>query len=250
MKNKIYALFGEFQNAGIMPHFHETFSIGIFTKGGCRYKIGKKEESIKSGEIRIISPYELHQTYEGKWEYLHFDIDYDLLLDVLRDIKQNDIKKFSLNIKLKNNLLRKKAFDLYKSLNNENLIFEENFLDFAKGIYLNFEKECLIDYKKSKLSGVIEFIYNYYNDTTLSIEKIARIFNLSPYYFVRSFNKHFGITPHRFILSLRVEKAKQMILKTNESFSFIAQMCGFSDQSHMIRIFKKILGYKPGILRN
>ena len=250
MQNSIYAVYGKFQNAGVMPHFHETFSIGFFTKGGCRYKVGQKDEIIKSGETRIISPYELHQTYEGKWEYLHFDVNYKTLLNIIKDIRQDEIINFSLDAKLKNNFLTQKAFELYKHLNEENLIVEEYFLDLAKGIYINFDKECKIDYHKSRLSKAIDYIYQNYADSSLSVEKIAKNLDLSPYYFVRSFNKHFGITPHRFILSLRVEKAKQMILKNDASFAVIAQMCGFSDQSHMIRMFKKILGYKPGILRN
>ncbi len=250
MKNKIIAVYGEFKNAGMTPHFHETFSVGIFTKGGCRYKIGKKEEIIRSGEIRIIAPFELHQTYEGKWEYLHFDIESTFLLNYITDIKQEDLKNFSLNKKFKNESFKRNAFYLYKAIKFDNLIFEEIFLNFAKGIYINFDKECNLEYNKSTLSKAIEYIYSHYGNKNLSVENIAKELNLSVYYFVRSFKKHFGVTPHRFILSLRVEKAKQMILKTNESFSLIAQMCGFSDQSHMIKIFKKILGYKPGILRN
>ena len=250
MKDKIWAVFGEFHNAGITPHFHETFSIGIFTKGGCIYKVGKKEEIVKSGEIRIIAPFELHQTFEGKWEYLHFDIESTFLLKFITDIKQEEFKKFSLNDKFKNELLKKNAFDLYKAIKFDSLFFEEAFLNFAKGIYINFDKECNLEYQKTTLSKAIEYIYANYSDTNLSVEKIAKKLNLSVYYFVRSFKKHFGVTPHRFILSLRVEKAKQMILKTDESFALIAKLCGFSDQSHMIRVFKKILGYKPGILRN
>ena len=249
MKDKILAVFGEFQNAGVTPHFHETFSIGVFTKGGCRYKIGTKEEIVKSGEIRIIAPYELHQTFEGRWEYLHFDIDSTFLLNCITDIKQDEIKKFSLNKTFKNEIFKRNAFDLYKAIKFDNLIFEEIFLNFAKGIYINFDKECHLEYKKAVITKAIEYIFANYNDSNLSVEDIANKLNLSTYYFVRSFKKHFGVTPHRFILSLRVEKAKQMILKTNENFSLIAQMCGFSDQSHMIRVFKKILGYKPGILR-
>ena len=250
MKNNFYAIYGKFHNAGVMPHFHETFSIGFFTKGGCRYKVGKKDEIIKTGEIRIIPPYELHKTYEGSWEYLHFDVDYEFLLNIIKDIKQDDIKDLKLNSRLKNDFLTKSAFRLYKYLNEDDLIIEECFFDLAKGIYINFDKECKIDYQKSRLSKAIEYIYQNYNDTDLSVEKIAKKLNLSPYYFVRSFNSRFGITPHRFIISLRVEKAKQMILKSDFSLALIARICGFSDQSHMIKIFKKIVGYKPGILKN
>jgi len=246
LKTDFYAVFGEFKNAGNIFHFHETFSIGFFTKGGCKYKVGSKDEIIKAGDIRIIPPFELHKTYKGEWEYLHFDIGYESILNFLYpiEIKQNTITHKSFQDKKLFNI----AFELYSNLNDE-LMFEENFIKLCERIYKSFCNVCIIDYKKSKLSKAIEYIFTYWNKNDLTVEEIANSCDLSLYHFTRNFHKLYGITPHRFIMSLRVERAKEKILKTSLPMSVIAYECGFSDQSHMIRTFKKFLGYKPGILR-
>jgi len=247
LKNDINIIFGDFKNAGTMPHFHETYSIGFFTKGGCRYKIGSKENIVNAGDIRIIPPFELHKTYEGEWQYLHVDLKPELILNFLQSVESNtDFLSYKL---INDQTLFHYGFSLYKNMNNP-LEFEESLLYFCERIYKNyFNSFCILDYSKSKLSNAIEYIFTYWNRNDLTVETLAKNCNLSLYHFTRNFSRIYGITPHKFIMSLRVEKAKEKILNTNLPMSFIAYECGFSDQSHMIKIFKKILGYKPGILR-
>ena len=71
---------------------------------------------------------------------------------------------------------------------------------------------------------------------------------VSQYHMIRCFREHFGITPRQFLVSLRVAHAKRLLAEGG-GIAEVAFRCGFADQSHLCRYFKKISGYSPGKLR-
>ena len=255
IKNGISAVYGKFKNAGMVPHFHESYSVGIFTKGVYRYRSGSKDTTIKAGETRVVAPYELHETYAGEWEYLHFDIEPKLLLNVVQDIEQNqNILEPNILATYKDKPIQAIGLELYNSLNNNEILeIERSFSEFTTTLLQSSNSLnliCNLSLDSIKLGRALEYIFSFWNDPHLSVEAIAKEVGFSTYYFTRSFSKEFAITPHKYIQSLRVERAKYKIIKTKDSLAEIAIECGFSDQSHMNRVFKWITGFTPNVLRN
>ncbi|QDT95911.1 AraC family transcriptional regulator [Gimesia aquarii] len=98
----------------------------------------------------------------------------------------------------------------------------------------------------SKLANVREFI-DQSLEQPISLDMLADIANCSRFHFARLFKASMGMTPMAYVSQCRVERAKQLINKNNEwSLSVIATKSGFSDQSHMNRHFKKIIGITSG----
>jgi AraC-like DNA-binding protein len=83
----------------------------------------------------------------------------------------------------------------------------------------------------------------------LDICALAQVVNLSPSYFSRAFKRTLGVTVHRYVMKRRVEKAQQLMLTTAEALSGIALSCGMSDQSHLTRWFRRIVGETPAVWR-
>ena len=83
----------------------------------------------------------------------------------------------------------------------------------------------------------------------LSIADVARECNLSRGYFIRAFAKETGKTPHQWVLEKRTEQARQLMDATDMTLSEIAATCGFADQSHLSRVFLRIVGSSPGAWR-
>ena len=80
----------------------------------------------------------------------------------------------------------------------------------------------------------------------LSVDTIARECSLSRSHFSRAFKQTTGMTPHAWLTKMRVEKAKELILsQPSKPISSIARECGFSDQSHLTRVFTRLLGLPP-----
>ena len=89
-------------------------------------------------------------------------------------------------------------------------------------------------------------------DTNLAfdLKEISNELNINPSYLSREFSKHFdNLSFGEYIRKLRIEKAIDLITTTQYSFTEIAYLTGFSDQSHFTRIFKKYTGKNPSEFR-
>jgi len=102
---------------------------------------------------------------------------------------------------------------------------------------------------RAKLRAVVEYVEEHL-DTSPSLEQLAAVAGLSPYYFARQFKRATGLPPHQYVIARRVERAKQL-LQTGSDFSLaeVAAHAGFSDQSQFSHHFKRIVGVTPGQFR-
>ena len=81
-------------------------------------------------------------------------------------------------------------------------------------------------------------------ESELSIDELCKVANISKYNFIRLFRGRFGITPHKYVLNCRVNRAREELGK-GIAPSEAAQMAGFADVSHLNRNFKRIYGTTP-----
>jgi AraC family transcriptional regulator len=82
----------------------------------------------------------------------------------------------------------------------------------------------------------------------LSIAGAAATCNLSRSYFIKAFKNTTGRTPHRWLLEHRVDRAKELLLRSVPIVD-IALECSFADQSHFTRMFANIMGVPPAVWR-
>lgn len=81
------------------------------------------------------------------------------------------------------------------------------------------------------------------------LDEMAREAHLSRAQFTRRFRARFGSAPGEWLLHLRVENARQMLLESDATLESIARATGFCDAAHFSRAFKKLSGRAPGALR-
>jgi AraC family transcriptional regulator len=82
-------------------------------------------------------------------------------------------------------------------------------------------------------------------DRPIRNEDLATIVRLNPSHFGRAFRNSFGEPPHEYVIRRRVERAQGLMLSTDASLSEIALDCGLADQSHLTRLFRRIVGDSP-----
>jgi AraC family transcriptional regulator len=96
----------------------------------------------------------------------------------------------------------------------------------------------------------LNFIHqNYAMD--ISLADIAGAAHLSTYHLTRVFKKGTGMTPHQYLVQVRVNSARHLLTAGagDRSLAEIASAVGFADQSHLTRHFKRLLGVTPKQLR-
>jgi len=75
-------------------------------------------------------------------------------------------------------------------------------------------------------------------DSELSTKRLAEVCALSRGHFCRAFKQTYGMPPHRWVQTQRVERAMERLSKESCSIVDVAIDCGFKDQSHFTRVFK------------
>jgi transcriptional regulator GlxA family with amidase domain len=83
----------------------------------------------------------------------------------------------------------------------------------------------------------------------ISISKVAQNCNLSRGYFIRAFRATTGMTPYQWLLTERINRARQLLRTSNAPLTEIATACGFANQSHFTRVFSSMAGATPGTWR-
>jgi transcriptional regulator of acetoin/glycerol metabolism len=84
---------------------------------------------------------------------------------------------------------------------------------------------------------------------SMDLAELAAIAGLSVYHFARAFKQTAGVTPHHYLVHRRIERAQEMLARSELPLSEIALAVGFSDQSHLARHFRQTLGVTPGQFR-
>lgn len=83
----------------------------------------------------------------------------------------------------------------------------------------------------------------------LPLEAIARQINVSACHFARLFRRQYKVSPHEYLIGLRIGEARRRLLLTQESVERIASQCGFNSTSHFIRSFGQRTGVTPAQYR-
>ncbi|MFE1298282.1 AraC family transcriptional regulator [Streptomyces sp. NPDC058731] len=79
----------------------------------------------------------------------------------------------------------------------------------------------------------------------VTLEEAARVVRAHPAHLVRAFSAAYGIAPHQYLTSRRVERARRLLLD-GQPASAAATAAGFYDQAHLTRHFRKLVGVTPG----
>ena len=82
-----------------------------------------------------------------------------------------------------------------------------------------------------------------------SVQRLACVSHLSASHFARSFKEAFGVPPHRYVLTRRIEKATTLLRDTDLSIMEIALRTGWLSLGTFGRVFRDITGDNPGAMR-
>ncbi len=86
-------------------------------------------------------------------------------------------------------------------------------------------------------------------EADLTLQELASEVGYSRSHFLRMFHATTGMTPHRYVLKRRVERARQQLEQVEQSIAEVAFRCGFSSQAHLTLAFRKEFGITPAEYR-
>lgn len=110
------------------------------------------------------------------------------------------------------------------------------------------EKRYVSGLTNKKLALVLELIENDLSED-LPLKVLANAAGLSEYHFLRMFKQSTGYTPHQYVISQRIERARELLQKTDLTVTEIAYLLGFSTPAHFTHHFRRKTGFTPTEIR-
>jgi len=101
---------------------------------------------------------------------------------------------------------------------------------------------------RQALRRVLEFV-DVHLDEDLGLDSLAAVSGLSTDHFARAFRESTGEPPHRYLVHRRLERALRLLEVSDRPIAEIAHALGFTDQSHLTKLFRRHFGVTPGRVR-
>jgi two-component system response regulator YesN len=184
------------------------------------------------------------QSLADRLEPLSFDgkLIFDCYMEVV-DTFQSGIKNFGIEFDFPDKNWFRKNYNRYMTM-------KEAFAGLQREIRQMFsrfeESRKMADYKPIRLAK--QYINENYN-TPLTLESVSARIGFNPAYFSTLFKKETDKNFTEYIIEVRIQNAKQLLVQTDKNVDAIAMEVGYSDLKYFSRLFKKITGLNPSEYR-
>lgn len=202
---------------------------------------------VKAGDVMYLSNQEKYSIYitDENYRFVFCDFEFNECIKRKSAVftPKNEFSVESLFVKLLN---------VY---NLQSRTYFQDSLAILYGIYaaiVNSENDVYVSKSiKSKIAEAKKYIDNHYADQALSVFALAKSVDMSEVYFRKLFKNETGVSPSRYIVSVRLKKAKTL-MRDYPFFSIdeCALQTGFSSLQYFSRVFKKEYGIVPSKWRN
>ncbi|ALX94234.1 AraC family transcriptional regulator [Serratia sp. JSRIV001] len=235
-------------------HSHEGFCVGVIDEGAQRFYRTGGEHVAPLGSVILVNADDIHtgsSASEDGWSYQAMYPKPELLAFLSRDLKTvAGATPYFPNPVVQDAGLAgqlRLAFGMMRS--NENRLVKETLVFSAlTWLMLRHGKSRIVPAVQSKAQSQIARIKAFLDDfpeANISLLELAEKAGLSPYYLLRQFQQVTGLPPHAYQIQARLRKGRQL-LKAGNGVLETALACGFHDQSHFHRHFRKSIGVTPG----
>lgn len=225
---------------------YDSFLMMYILKGTCFVTVGSHTMQAMAGQLIFLDCYAPHaygtdSGFEALW--IHFDGP------MARSFYETIVSgKGSLLYPAHPDAIHRSLYDIYDTFRSRAPIAEDQ----ISGTITNILTDLLSSENTQQVSGqtqigISEAIshINKYFYKPITLQELADIAALSPYYFSRVFARETGITPHKYLISTRMANAKFLLKTSLMSVKEVAFHSGFSDESGFCTAFKKQEGMTP-----
>ncbi len=236
-------------------HYHETYALGVIEKGAYQFIHRGVMQRIEQGQILLINPNEVHSgepVDNTGWKYRMFYPSVTLMQQLANEITGEDwLMPFFPTPVINDTTMARQLLHLHHVLEkSENRLKRDTTMRIVLGsLILRHAQEepvsCCTQTEREAVRRVREYLETTYEDNT-SLDELAVIAELSPFHLVRVFKKETGLPPHTYLTHVRVQRAREMLKDNPLSIADVAYATGFTDQSHLTRWFKRMVGVTPG----
>lgn len=256
---------GDGRRACYGKHTHQTFSIGAVTGGRSLYLNGRERRRVGAGTVVIINPEQVHACNPvagdpaacgsdgAAWSYRMLHVDASWLAGLQHELGAGDgvdLRAFATTATT-DPVLYRGLNRLYEALTDataEPLRRQGSAIAFFSELQRRLDP---FPARPVPANGRIERAADFIAENCsapLTLGDVCAEVGLSPSYLIRAFAKRYGMTPHAYLVDRRIRRG-QAQLKRGRAIAEVALDCGFADQAHFQRSFKRLVAATPGQYR-
>jgi AraC family transcriptional regulator len=244
-------------------HSHNWLTVTAILEGRLSVVIGPAEFKLSKGQVALTNAGETHSAVGERVEFVSISISPALISDLLTETGSifNSTEAVFIASVVGDEAITAAARSIIFEMATERVgrasMLEALVRQVAVHLirsHLSVRRSALIELSRAgpvdrRLRRAIEFMHDNYS-RDIPLEEIASTAYLSEFHFARLFKQIMGVTPHFYLANLRIERARALLLESDDPIGEIAVMVGYQSQSHFTKIFKSVTGLTPHAFRN
>jgi AraC family transcriptional regulator len=243
------------------PEYNKSLCVSFIRKGFFEYRVFNGNQEAHIGRILISKPGYEHTTrhidnqpdvttvFEFKKDFLEALKEY--YVDCSWFLKNNDIHAILLNCSVEADYLHHLILRLIQDKNASSLHIDEMVIYLLDKVMNTLSNspvlsipENLKKYHLLTVETAKEFIHQYFSEN-ISLHQLAQHCHTSPFHFSRIFKTVLNLSPHQYLLGVRLQHAKMLITSSEKPVGDIAFECGFNGLEHFATAYKQHFKISP-----
>lgn len=236
-------------------HFHDYYVIGLIEQGKRELICNHQACVLGPGDMILFNPGDSHacvQQDDGMLDYRAFNISRETMGELTAEITgTRQTPRFTAGavrdreLACRFRLLHQMVMERSRAFAKEEalLLMLSRLLAAYSQPFAGTLPEC-----RKEVEVVCAYLEEHYMER-VSLEQLCRLCGLSKSTLLRAFTKEKGITPYRYLETLRIGQAKKLLEQGWPPVEAALQT-GFSDQSHFTNFFSTLIGLTPGAYRD
>jgi len=226
-------------------HVHEAWTLLIVDDGAVRYDLDRHEHGTPHDTVTLLPP---HVPHNGSPATPHGFRKRVLYLDATH-LREDLIGSAVDQPDLRDPVLRRRVGQLHTALAHagDELEAESRLTFIGERLRSQLRPNAGADTPRPDpaLARRLRELLDERVVDGLTLDEAAGLVHAHPAHLVRAFSTAYGIAPHQYLNSRRVDRARRLLLD-GRSPGEVASATGFFDQSHLTRHFRKLVGVTPG----
>lgn len=252
----------------VAPHWHYYTELLYITSGKVRIQVNNTDYIVSAGDVMVLHPKAIHAFYKMDDEFVSIaGIKLDInSMTFTTYYSPNLSNVFRSAEKKKESILIDKDYVYETNLQHlflecidesQNQTYGYDVIVFSNLYRLlvkivrywqkndfRIDTDVTVTEENYDIFNILPYISNHL-DVDLKVRDIAAVCGLSYSYFAKCFQSAYGKSCKEYIEDMRVNKVEQLLLFTDFDLTYISQVTGYSDCSHMIKCFKQRKGITP-----
>ena len=236
--------------AGVKRHTHPYYHMFYIASGSCTFALPGKDSTLTQGQCLLVPPQAEHgYTNDGSGTTCYYEVKFSMP-QAGRQPGQIQMESALIGSLLEQIL---EEYSRYGNLADE---AAASYLDAILSLLTQPQRaEKPRPFRYFDASGlaplsqrIVEYLEAHYS-RELSLEELADAMDYNKSYLCVAFKKDAGLTILDCLNTIRIRRAAELIVYSDQTLSQVAALCGFASVSHFNRVFLKYVGTTPGQCR-